>query len=76
LNENKSDSSIKDGMDIALCVFDFEAKKVEFSGANNPLVLIRDKKVVKYKGDRFPIGAFEGDKKQQFNSSLITMKLT
>jgi len=66
LNENKSDSSIKDGMDIALCVFDFEAKKVEFSGANNPLVLVRDKKVLKYKGDRFPIGAFEGNKLQRF----------
>jgi len=73
LNENKSDSSIKDGMDIALCVFDFAAKKVEFSGANNPLVLIRDKKVVKYKGDRFPIGAFEGDKAQQFKKNEIDL---
>jgi phosphoserine phosphatase RsbU/P len=73
LNENKSDNSIKDGMDIALCVFDFAAKKVEFSGANNPLVLIRDKKVIKYKGDRFPIGAFEGDKAQQFKNNEIDL---
>jgi len=73
LNENRSDSSIKDGMDLALCVFDFAAKKVEFGGANNPLVLIRDNKVTKYKGDRFPIGAYEGTKRQQFKNNEIEL---
>ena len=28
LNENTSENSIKDGMDMALCVFDFKAKKL------------------------------------------------
>jgi phosphoserine phosphatase RsbU/P len=74
LNENKSDSSIKDGMDMALCVFDFENKKVEFAGANNPLILIRNKEVIKYKGDRFPIGAFEGNNPQLFKNNVIDMK--
>ena len=73
LNENKSDNSIKDGMDMALCVFDFPAKKVEFAGANNPLVLIRDNKVIKYKGDRFPIGAFEGNDHQRFKNNEIDL---
>lgn len=73
LNENKSDNSIKDGMDMALCVFDFEAKRVEFAGANNPLVMIRDNQVVKYKGDRFPIGAFEGGNNQQFKNNEIDL---
>ncbi|MCX6326552.1 MAG: SpoIIE family protein phosphatase [Bacteroidia bacterium] len=71
LNENKSDNSIKDGMDMALCVFDFKAKKVEFAGANNPLIIIRDNKVLKYKGDRFPIGAFEGSQPQLFVNNKI-----
>ncbi|TAL62516.1 MAG: HAMP domain-containing protein [Bacteroidetes bacterium] len=73
LNEGKSDTSIKDGMDMALCVFDFAAKKVEFAGANNPLLLIRDKKLIKYKGDRFPIGAFEGSNPQRFKNSEIDL---
>jgi phosphoserine phosphatase RsbU/P len=73
LNENKNDASIKDGMDMALCVFDFAAKKVEFAGANNPLVLIRDKTVIKYRGDRFPIGAFEGDNPQHFKNNEIDL---
>jgi serine phosphatase RsbU (regulator of sigma subunit) len=74
LNEGKSDSSIKDGMDMALCVFDFAAQKVEFAGANNPLLLIRDNKVIKYKGDRFPIGVFEGDNPQMFKNSEIDLQ--
>jgi sigma-B regulation protein RsbU (phosphoserine phosphatase) len=73
LNEGKSDNSIKDGMDMALCVFDFAAKNVEFAGANNPLILIRDNKLIKFKGDRFPIGAFEGDSPQPFKNSEIDL---
>jgi phosphoserine phosphatase RsbU/P len=73
LNENKSETSIKDGMDMALCVFDFSAKKVEFAGANNPLVFIRDNQTIKYKGDRFPIGAFEGDGSQSFKNNEIDL---
>lgn len=74
LNENKSDSSIKDGMDMALCVFDFEGKTVEFAGANNPLVIVRNKEIIKYKGDRFPIGAFEGNGPQNFKNNKIDLK--
>lgn len=36
-------ANIKDGMDMALCVFDKENMVLEFSGANNPLYLIRKK---------------------------------
>jgi serine phosphatase RsbU (regulator of sigma subunit) len=71
LNENGRDNAIKDGMDLALCVFDFFNKKVEFSGANNPMILIRDGKAVKYKGDRFPIGVFEGKEPQLFKNNEI-----
>jgi serine phosphatase RsbU (regulator of sigma subunit) len=73
LNENKSDSSIKDGMDMALCVFDFPAKRVEFSGANNPLIMVRNNQIIKFKGDRFPIGAFEGDNPQLFKNTEIDL---
>jgi len=39
LNSDKNSTS--DGMDGALCAFDKESKVVTFSGANNPLLLIR-----------------------------------
>jgi len=74
LNENTGDSSIKDGMDMTLCVFDFAAQKVDFAGANNPIILIRDNKPVKYKGDRFPIGAFVDNKILSFTNNEINIE--
>ncbi len=73
LNENTGDTSIKDGMDMALCVFDLKNKKAEFAGANNPLVLIRDNKIIRYKGDRFPIGAYESSQPQSFTNNEIDL---
>src|SRR4030043_2142805 len=73
LNENTSETSIKDGMDMALCVLDLKKKKAEFAGANNPLVLIRDNKIIRYKGDRFPIGAFDGSQPQSFANTDIEL---
>jgi serine phosphatase RsbU (regulator of sigma subunit) len=62
----------KDGMDIALCSIDFEKMLLQFSGANNPLCLVRkndiemtgenrrfdfeDRIMYEIKGDRMPIG--------------------
>jgi serine phosphatase RsbU (regulator of sigma subunit) len=74
LNENIGDSSIKDGMDMTLCVFDFPKKKVEFAGANNPMILIRDSQMLKYKGDRFPVGVFVDNRPQLFTNNEINLK--
>ncbi len=73
LNENTGETSIKDGMDMALCVLDLKMKKAEFAGANNPLVLIRDNKITRYKGNRFPIGAYESSQPQTFTNNVINL---
>lgn len=49
----------KDGMDMVLCVFDFEQKFVEFAAANNPLYHVRNKELTEYKGDKMPIGLYD-----------------
>ncbi len=46
----------KDGMDINLVVVDWDKKILEYSGANNPLYLIRNSYLTEYKGDKMPIG--------------------
>ena len=46
----------KDGMDIAVYIIDTETGMLEFAGANNPLVLIRDNELIQIKGDKMPIG--------------------
>jgi len=46
----------KDGMDIALCVIDTDARKVDYSGAYNPLYLVRDGELQEFKANKMPIG--------------------
>ena len=55
--QNKSRSwRVKDGMDIAMCLINKTSLTLHFSGAHNPLYLIRDSKLIEYKGDRLFIG--------------------
>ena len=58
-------SSMKDGMDMGLCVIDTKKKTLDFAGAFFPLYLIRDNNLIEIKGDRLSIGV---DTKNRFNS--------
>jgi len=58
LGQKDIDSTSKDGMDMALCVIDFKKRKLQFSGANNPLYLIRNQELIEIKGDKMPIGIY------------------
>ncbi len=46
----------KDGMDLALVVIDRQLGMLEFSGAYNPLILVRKGELIEYKGDKMPVG--------------------
>jgi serine phosphatase RsbU (regulator of sigma subunit)/tetratricopeptide (TPR) repeat protein len=46
----------RDGMDISLVILDPRTGRLDYAGANNPLYLIRDGKMVRYIADRMPIG--------------------
>jgi serine phosphatase RsbU (regulator of sigma subunit) len=48
----------KDGMDMALASIDLNNMMLEYSGANNPFVLIRNGELTEYKPDKMPIGAY------------------
>jgi len=51
----------RDGMEIALCVVDFNEQKLQYSGAFRPLYLIRDNDLTELKGDSMPIGIYHED---------------
>ena len=48
----------KEGMDLALCIFDPAKQRLQFAGAHNPLYLIRDGRMRIIKADRMPIGVY------------------
>lgn len=74
LAEETHKSQVTDGMELALCVFDKDKTKVEFSGAYNSLALVRDNVVMEYKGDKFPIGVYKGTRSQVFNLKRIILQ--
>ena len=41
---------------MSLLIFDRQKKKIEFSGAHNPLYLLRNDEINIYKADKMPIG--------------------
>jgi serine phosphatase RsbU (regulator of sigma subunit) len=53
---SENDDAVYDGMDISLCVFDFEANELHFSGANNSAYVLRNGEMTKLKATRKPIG--------------------
>ncbi len=55
LNQVAEEDSIKDGMDIAVCVVDFENNILWYAGANNPLYLIRGGELIHYRADKMPV---------------------
>jgi len=56
---SKSESQIKDGMDIALCNLNYKTQKLTYAGANNPLIMVRNGEIIEYKANKQPIGEFE-----------------
>ncbi len=69
---DQGNENVNDGMDIALCTLDLNKKILQFSGANNPLLIIRKKELIEFKGDRQPIGIFSNSK--QFTNHEIELK--
>ncbi len=61
-----------DGMDIALLRFDFKNKEVEFSGANNPLIIVRKNELLEFKPTHAPVGRYVKD--IPFKSETIKLK--
>ena len=61
LNQAKDQNLSKDGMDMTICSIDFEAGKLEFAGANNPLVIVRNGEIHEYKGNKQPVGMLMGE---------------
>ena len=55
LKQVAEEDSIKDGMDIAVCVVDFEKNILWYAGANIPLYLVRGGELTHYRADKMPV---------------------
>ena len=58
-SDQNSESGMRDGMDLALCVLDRENATLEYAGAHNPMYLVRNRKIEIFKADKISIGSTE-----------------
>ncbi len=56
LNHGYGDEEIRDGMDISLVAIELESKLLAYSGANNPIYIVRDKVLEKLAATKQAIG--------------------
>jgi serine phosphatase RsbU (regulator of sigma subunit) len=74
LSQRGKKDEARDGMDIALCILDFDNLTAQFSGAYNPLLLIRNSEQIIFKGDKMPIGIHVGKEKPFTNHDFKLAK--
>lgn len=74
LHQTYQDSSVKDGMDISLCVINTKTLELTYAGANNPIYIIKHSDLQQLNPDKFPVGAFIEDKIQSFVSTKIQLE--
>lgn len=54
--DESDDTTVSDGMDFTLCVFNNEMTQIRYACANHTIYVARDGEITKLKGDRMPIG--------------------
>jgi len=75
LHQTGEAQEAKDGMDISLCKIDPKKTVVEFSGAFNPLYIIRNGEIIIQDADRMPIGIYDFDDiDQHFTNNVIELQ--
>lgn len=57
----KEGQAVKDGMDCSIACYNHDTQELCWTGANNPLWLIRDGECIIYAADKQPVGKFDGE---------------
>jgi serine phosphatase RsbU (regulator of sigma subunit) len=73
LHQTGKISETRDGMEIALCIFDLIENNLQFAGAFRPLYLIRDNELQELNGDTMPIGIYD-DEANSFTNKDISLQ--
>lgn len=75
LKQGLMKESSNDGMDIGLCKYNVKTRELLFSGAHRPLYVYTDGEMTKVRGDGYPIGGMQYDKKRKpFNTKSLHLK--
>lgn len=74
LSHKYRQTAIHDGMDMALCSLDRQAMKLQFSGARNPVCIIRNGELIELKGDKQAIAARDEQDFKPFKDHTVELQ--
>jgi CheY-like chemotaxis protein/serine phosphatase RsbU (regulator of sigma subunit) len=74
LHQTGKPDEAKDGMDIALCIIDFEHKQMQFAGAHNSAYIIRNGELHIIEANRMPIGIYKTSN-ESFTNHEVPLQL-
>jgi serine phosphatase RsbU (regulator of sigma subunit) len=66
--------SLKDGIDLAFCAYDYNNQTLEYAGAFNPVYIIRNHEIIEVKGDRIIVGPDYGVERSLFTNTRIELE--
>ena len=69
-NELENNSSVNDGMDISICIFDKNTCVLEFAGALTRMLIVHDHQLMTIRGDKFPVG-LNNDRNDTYSNVVI-----
>ena len=73
LHQTGTQTETKDSIDIGLCIIEREDGNLQYSGANRPLIMIRDGVMTEFKPDKMTIG-IAAQTEQPFTNIIIETK--
>jgi len=68
---NQKHTGNDDGMDGCVLVIDRKKKLISFSGARNPIIIIKDNQITEIEGDEIAIGGIRRRKDEKFSKKQI-----
>lgn len=74
LHQTYEESSVRDGLDIAIICWDKRTNNLQYAGAFNPLYHFRNGELTQLKGNRFPVGMFVGEKLKTFDNQQMQLE--
>jgi serine phosphatase RsbU (regulator of sigma subunit) len=66
--------ALKDGIDLALCSYDYRSRELQYAGAFNPIYIVRDHEILEIKGDKIIVGPNYGTQRGKFENRRITIE--
>jgi serine phosphatase RsbU (regulator of sigma subunit)/Tfp pilus assembly protein PilF len=74
LRQREDESRVRDGMDIALCAWNKKTQHIFFSGAHNPLWLVRRGELHEFNSDSMAVGYSDDEDNGKFNEHEIKVE--